>query len=276
MKWLSVRVRAAGQRERDTIAAALVETSAAGVQEDGEHVLTFLPAESDPEAVRAAIERASAGTRVEIRVVDDAGWSERWQPAVGLQRVGLLSVAPPWLADEAGDPARAVIIDPAMAFGTGEHPTTRGVLRLLQRTIRPGDVVADLGAGSAVLSIGAAKLSARHVAAIEWDPDAVSNAEANVARNGVAGRVTVLEGDAALILPLVAPVDLILANIISSVLVLLSPAMHAALGAGGRAVLGGILLTERKQMLAVLDGDGWEVVAEDEEGEWWSTLIMPQ
>ena len=73
-----------------------------------------------------------------------------------------------------------------MAFGTGEHATTRGVMRLMQDVIRAGDIVADLGAGSAVLAIAAAKLGAARVAAIELDPDAIGNAEENVARNGVA------------------------------------------------------------------------------------------
>ena len=258
------------------MAAALIGSGAAGVQEEGEFVLTFLPDDSDPDAVRAAVQRASAGAAVTIEAADDSGWPARWAPAVGLQRVGALTVAPPWLAHEAGDPARAVIIEPAMAFGTGEHPTTRGVLRLLQDTVRSGDLVVDLGAGSAVLSIGAAKLGARRVAAIEVDADAISNAEANVLRNGVADRVIVLEGDAALLLPLLAPVDLILANIISSVLIMLLPTMRAALSGLGRIILSGILHGERDQMRAVLQGDGWHVVAEDEEGEWWSVLIVPQ
>ena len=101
---------------------------------------------------------------------------------------------------------QSIIIEPGMAFGTGEHATTRGVIRLLQSVIRPGDRVADLGSGSAVLAIAAAKLGARYVAAIELDHDAIENAEQNVARNNVADRVSVIEGDAATLLPLVAPV----------------------------------------------------------------------
>jgi ribosomal protein L11 methylase PrmA len=79
------------------------------------------------------------------------------------------------------------VIDPGMAFGTGDHPTTRGVVRLMQGAVRPGDLVADLGAGSAVLSIAAIKLGAARAAAIEFDPDAIGNAEENVARNGAPG-----------------------------------------------------------------------------------------
>src|SRR5205085_11772487 len=123
------------------------------------------------------------------------------------------------------DPARTIVIDPGMAVGTGDHPTTRGVVRLMDGAIRRGDVVADLGAGSAVLSIAAVRLGAARAAAVELDPDAIGNAEENVRRNGAVGAVTVIQGDADLILPLLAPVRVILANIISSVLISLMQAM---------------------------------------------------
>ena len=133
-------------------------------------------------------------------------------------RVGNLVIAPPWLAGEF-DPHTTIVVDPAMAFGTGEHPTTRGVMRLMQGVVKSGDVVADLGAGSAVLSIAAAKLGARRVTAIEIDPDSIGNAEENVRVNGVGAIVEVIEGDATTLLPLLAPVRVVLANIISSVLI---------------------------------------------------------
>jgi ribosomal protein L11 methyltransferase len=138
--------------------------------------------------------------------------------------------------------------------------------------VQPGDTVADLGAGSAVLAIAAARLGARRVAAIEMDPDAIGNAELNVVRNDVADRVTVLEGDAAVLLPLVAPVRVILANIISSVITALLPTIGAALEDGGALILSGVLVTERAALLDVLERAGWAVEADDVEGEWWSAL----
>src|SRR6185312_7241181 len=118
----------------------------------------------------------------------------------------------------------------------------------MQSVIRGGERVADLGAGSAVLSIAAAKLGAAHVAAIEIDPDAIGNAEENVRCNGVADQVRVIEGDAATLLPLVAPVQVVLANIISSVLTELLPAISLALADEGCAILSGILVAEREDM----------------------------
>ena len=133
--------------------------------------------------------------------------------------------------------------------------------------------MADIGAGSAVLAISAVKLGAKHVAAIELDHDSIANAERNVDANGVAGRVTVIEGDAALLLPLVAPVRVVLANIISSVLLELLPTIARALTDDGEAVLSGILTEEREMMLEALGAGGWTLLGDDVEGSWWSARI---
>jgi ribosomal protein L11 methyltransferase len=169
-----------------------------------------------------------------------------------------------------------VIVDPAMAFGTGEHPTTRGAMRLMQDVIRSGDVVADLGAGSAVLSIAAIKLGAARVAAVEIDPDSIGNAEENIRANGVTEQVEVIEGDAATLLPLLAPVRVILANILSSVITPLLLAMKESLAPGGQAIISGMLLDERDAMLAALRDGDWVLEREDTEDAWWSAQIAPR
>jgi ribosomal protein L11 methyltransferase len=119
------------------------------------------------------------------------------------------------------------------------------VLRLMQSFIRDGDTVADLGAGSAVLAIAAAKLGAARATAVEMDHDAISNAIENAERNGVSDRVRVLEGDAGVMLPLLAPVRVVFANIISGVLVELLPVIARSLTGDGVAILSGILDEER-------------------------------
>jgi ribosomal protein L11 methyltransferase len=257
--WTSLRVEpgeAAGARE--AALAALFGAGAQGVHEDGVRLVTHFPPGADVDAVRAAVVAAvpqAVATQEPLPAVD---WSEAWKARIGAHAVGALTIAPPWLADGL-DPARTIIIEPGMAFGTGEHATTRGVARLLPAVLRPGQTVADLGAA--------------RVYAVEVDPDAIPDAEANVQRNGEGARVHVFEGDAEALLPLLAPVDVILANIISSVLVMLLPAMAAALAPGGRAILSGILREERDGMVATLQAAGWEVVAEDTEEPWWSVTV---
>lgn len=267
--WVSVRVCPGGQR--DALVAALFDAGVQGIQELGDDLLTQVPASAADDIVCAVL-AADAAARVDTAPLPDVDWSERWKEGLHAQHVGKLVICPPWLAAPF-DPATTIVVEPGMAFGTGDHATTRGVLRLLQEVIRPGARVADLGAGSAVLSIAAAKLGASHVAAIEIDPDAIGNAEENVRRNGVSRQVVVIEGDAAVLLPLIAPVHIVLANIVSSVLLELVPTIRAALAVDGRAILSGILQSEREEMQRALSFDGWRVEAEDAEDAWWSATI---
>ena len=268
--WITVRVVPGA--ERDRVAAALFEAGARGLQESGDALVTHVPDQATADALICAALAASVNARVETAPLENVDWSERWKASIRAHRLGRLTVAPPWLA-EGLDPSTTIVIEPQMAFGTGEHATTRGVIRLMQAVIRDGDRVADLGAGSAVLAIAAAKLGAARVVAIEIDHDAIANAEENVARNGVADRVSVLEGDAESLLPLVAPVRVVTANIISSVLLALLPTISHSLALDGRAILSGILMSERADMYAALEQSGWAVEAEDEEDEWWSATV---
>jgi ribosomal protein L11 methyltransferase len=245
---------------------------AQGVQEVGDHLVTLLASGQTADDVSCAVLSASPDAQVETEETPRVDWTERWKDALHVQHVGSLVIAPPWLAS-GEDPERTIVIEPGMAFGTGEHPTTRGIVRLLPRVIQAGDRVADVGAGSAVLSIAAVKLGAGHAFAIEIDRDAIGNAEENVQRNAVAGRVTILEGDAAALLPLVAPVNLVVANIISSVVERLLPAIGDALAPGGRAIISGILREELPEMMSALTAAGWRVEHEDVEDIWWTAAI---
>lgn len=267
--WTTVRVR--DLTDRAAVIAALFEAGAEGVQELDDEVVTHVR-DADQARIAAALRAADAMAAVQFVATPDIDWSAQWRSRIGAHRLGTLVVTPPWLANRFTH-AERIVIDPGMAFGTGEHETTRGVLRLLQGVIRARDTVADLGSGSAVLAIAAAKLGARRVVAIELDPDAIGNAEENVARNDVGDRVSVIEGDAASLLPLVAPVRIVLANIISSVLIQLLPVIGAALTSDGVAILSGILAAERGEIEAAVASGGWTVIAADEEGAWWSATI---
>jgi ribosomal protein L11 methyltransferase len=267
--WVTVRVSPGSNR--DAVIAAMFEAGVQGLEEAGEALVTQVAGQALANDVLCAVMAASADAHVETAPLPDIDWSERWKLGIHIQSLGALFVSPPWLSASL-DPARTIVIDPGMAFGTGEHATTRGVIRLLERVVQPGDRVADLGTGSAVLAIAAAKLGANRVAAIELDHDAIGNAEENVARNDVADRVTVIEGDAATLLPLVAPVNVITANIISSVLLELLPVIARALATDGHAILSGILSVEREAMLGAIQAN-WRVDAEDEEDNWWSATI---
>ena len=268
--WVTVRVHPGSNR--DAVIAALFESGAQGIQEVGESIVTQVASQALAEELEQAALAASSDAVVSTAPLPDVDWSEQWKQGIHAQVLGGLTVAPPWLAGDL-DPESSIVIEPGMAFGTGEHATTRGVIRLMQTVVRPGDRVADLGSGSAVLAIAAAKLGARYVAAIELDHDAIENAEQNVARNNVANRVAVIEGDASTLLALVAPVRVVMANIISSVLIELLPVIELSLDEDGRAILSGILAEEREMMIRSLDDSGWRMEAEDHEDIWWSATI---
>jgi len=272
--WISVRVSSSNADDgaRRARLAALFAVGAQGVHEDGAALVTHFPPGIDLQGVHHALTEADADAVVETAPVADVDWSEAWKARIVAHELGQLTVAPTWLA-EGRDPATTIIIEPGMAFGTGDHPTTRGVVRLLPAVLRAGDIVADLGAGSAVLAIAAAKLGAARVYAVELDGESIPDAEANIARNNVADRVHVFEADARVLLPLLAPVRVVLANIISSVLIEILPTIANAVPPDGAAILSGILHEERSTMLEILESTGWRLVAEDTEGIWWSASI---
>ncbi len=271
--WLAVRVEPSGDSQG--VIDAMFRAGSLGVQEDGATVVTHFPPGTDLAEIECAICLADPGAKIVSSHVPATNWNE-WRASVGAHRLGKITIAPPWLASEPASDIE-VIIDPGMAFGTGEHATTRGVVRLMQQLAEIPATVADLGAGSAVLSICAARLGATRVVAIELDLDAIGNAEENIAVNGVGGVVSVIEGDATVLLPLVAPVNLVLANIISSVLIGLLPVIRNSLTSSGHAILSGILAEERPMMVGVFDEAGWKIVSEDTEEGWWSVLIaLPQ
>jgi len=252
--------------------AALFDAGSMGIHEDGDTLVTNLPDGSDVDLVRRRVAEADPAAEVDVTTVAAPDFQE-WRGTVGAHTVGAITVAPPWVETDSG--GIVIRIEPAMAFGTGEHATTRLCLLLLQRAIRAGDTVADLGSGSAVLSIAAAKLGAKRVAAIEIDPDSTANAEENVARNEARDVVHLFEGDAAVLLPLIAPVRVVIANILSSVIIELLPTMGEALTRDGEAIFSGILVEEREMMLAKLADAGWSLTSEASENEWWGASVRP-
>lgn len=181
-------------------------------------------------------------------------------------------------ADKVPAGAISLLIEAAMAFGTGHHGTTKGCLLALDRLADAGvraQNVADIGCGTAVLAMAAAKLWGLPVLASDIDAVAVDVAKANVLANDLAGRVTCVEaaGFDHPALAAAAPFDLVFANILMGPLLDLAPAMAAHLAPGGRAILSGLLTEQADRVIAAYAAEGLHL---EDRGDIdvWSTLVL--
>lgn len=264
---------------RDAVAAWLVARTGQALEERADGTLVgFL--ESPERFVRLREDlRAAFGPEVEAhrRPLATVDWSEQWRAGLGPRRFGRLVVRPSWLAAPSLDDGEVtLVLDPEMAFGSGEHGSTRAALRLLERSLPNAATVLDLGSGSGILAIAAALLGANWATGVELDDEAVAIAERNAHRNAVADRVRFLAGDAGLLAPLLAPVDLVVSNILRTVNTALLAPIHAALRPGGFAIFSGMEASEAALFHPPLVAAGFEEVAELEDDGWWAIATRRQ
>jgi ribosomal protein L11 methyltransferase len=205
----------------------------------------------------------------EVSPLPRIDWTDHWRDGLGPRRVGRLTIAPSW-ATAPLSTADTIVLDPETAFGSGEHGSTRSALVLMDRLLVSGTSVLDLGSGSGILTIAAAKLGARRATGIEIDPEAMPVAEKNAARNSVANRVTFLLGDAKALAPLLGPVELVVSNILRSANVTLLPTIASSLAPGGCAIFAGMETTERELFLEALTGAGYTAADETTDEGWWA------
>ena len=296
---------------------------------------TYVPLDEQAEDTRQRVEQAlwHLGQMrpigpLQTRALQEEDWANAWKQHYAVLRVGeRIVIVPSWLEHTPAPEDVVLHLDPGMAFGTGLHPTTRLCLRLLERYTRPGQRALDLGTGSGILAIAAARLGADAVLALDNDPVAVAVAAENVARNGVSERVTVAEGSlgagarmghwlsgdfgpsaapapaavtpspgpsaapapAAVapspgppaapapdpVAPHPGPFDLIVANLIARVLVILAPDLAAALAPGGVLISSGILDTRAAEVEAAFAAAGLRLLERHAEGEWVALVHTP-
>ncbi len=202
-----------------------------------------------------------AGTDLTLRYVEEADWANAWKEFYKPFRVGRrLVVTPPWEHPELAPDDIPLVIDPGMAFGTGSHPTTQLCLVALEDYVRPGARVADIGTGSGILAIAAAKMGASHVAANDNDPLAVRIARENAAANGVPVEIT----DA---LP-TGQYDAVVANILADVIIGMAEELQVLLAPGGVLLASGIIDTREADVRLALEGIGLNHLETRRQTEW--------
>jgi ribosomal protein L11 methyltransferase len=275
-RWLALSVETVTPLESELLVEGLLGLGGRGVQEVEGGLITYVPAPADPEAfVRVAREQLLETTgldhiRLTWRWQEHRDWSVLWRQGLGPRTItDRLIVTPSWCEAEAPEGAVVATIDPGMAFGTAEHETTRGSLRLMDRAVASGEKLLDVGCGSAVLAISAVLLGARDVLAVDIDPYACEAARENVALNGVAPSVRIEE-------VAVSPdwlrgqdsFDGILANIQTKILVPLLEGFASVLNPRGWLVLSGITENEWPEVIRSAEQVGFELEDVDAEGEW--------
>ena len=241
-------------------------------------VRAYVPARDADQARRAAAEASEAlghlqafGLRpigeLRTRPVHETDWADAWKAHFPVLRVGRrIVIRPTWRRHRRAPDDVVLALDPGMAFGTGLHPTTRlclaAVEALADRGVVSGARVLDVGCGSGILAIAAARLGAREVLGVDTDPIAT---EANALRNRVARVVRARPGS----LPTgAAPWDVVVANLIASLLVALAPAVATELRTGGSLLASGIFVDREADVRIAFDGAGLDVVGRSSEGEW--------
>lgn len=293
-RWLGLMIRFgddAGDSEPDPArlrraAALLLEEGATAVREEGNALVTHLPRLERPrrvvERLRNRLGEGEAGSAPEIESwwEADRDWVEEWRRGLEPRRVGERLVLAPHESDPPVQEGDVVVrVEPGMAFGSGDHGSTRGVLRLLEGALRPGDRVLDAGTGNGVLAAAAALLGAERIVAVDVDPDAVEVARETLERNGVTDRVRLCEARVdRVFLALLEPLrfELVAANLSARALRPLLRPLRPRVEPGGALVIGGILEEEAAGFRPAVRSAGWRVEAEIRDEGWWSARLRPR
>lgn len=225
-------------------------------------IVAYFEAPDDAEDAKASVLEGFAGARAVIEGVEERDWSVAWRDQIQSVTVGRLWVGPPWAAQPADKVC--IVIEPKMAFGTGDHPTTSLCLAAVDDFMRthPGASVLDVGMGTGVLAFAAKKLGAGRAVGVDNDPVTVELAEEVAAVNGISGvalstkPLTAIEGT----------FDLVLANILANTLVELAPLIAPKVA--GRLVLAGVLVPQANEVRGAFEALGLKSIGEAVQGEW--------
>ena len=201
--------------------------------------------------------------------VEEEDWANNWKAYFKPMRVGQrLVVVPSWESFELQDGDLPLYLDPGMAFGTGTHATTSLCLRWLEQLVQPGSRVLDVGTGSGILAIAARRLGADPVVGIDIDPVAVQVAQENAAKNGTA--IDLRQGTIDQVEP--GEADLVIANIIASIIIDILPDVVTRLKSGGRFLASGII-AEKKQAVVDAMTAAWLLPLEVREENGWVAIL---
>jgi ribosomal protein L11 methyltransferase len=264
---------------RDSLILRITAAGCLGVIEQDESVIAYFPETADVKSItddlslmKALIEKSGAvnGLIFGHRLIPEQDWNESWKKGFLPIDVGeRFTILPPW--EEKRKDRVNLVIDPAMAFGTGHHETTRSCLMLMEKYAAqdPKESFLDVGMGTGILAIAASHLGYRRIIGVDTDVLAVEAAQINVGLNH-AGGIEIREGSIA---DMDETYDFIAANLISGVLIQLAPALASHLKPSGVAVLSGILADQDGEVVEAMTGAGLKLVERYLDGKWVSLVV---
>ena len=298
MQWIEAKVVFEGGNEEmivDLIADAFYSLNAKGVVVDdpwmdpGQSwapdavprpeqpaVTGYLPADGQLEHRRQFLAQRLArladengfAYQIHFRAIDEEDWAQSWKAFFWPRQITPHLVVKPTWRDYRAEPGQLVIeIDPGMAFGTGTHPTTALCLRLLEKYLRPGQHVLDVGTGSGILLIAAAKLGAARMTGIDLDPLAVEVARQNMRQNHIPPAAAELTCGH-LVDQVTGAYDLVVANILAEVIIHLLEDAARVIRPGGLLICSGIIQAARAEVAEKMIACGFDRIDILEEEEW--------
>ena len=261
----------------DGMYGALLDESLLNADKTKASVSVFIPETRSVAEAKAFVEGqlASGGIEYTIETVGcrEEDWAESWKKYYHPIKVGKIVVVPAWEDYTPADDEITVTMDPGMAFGTGTHETTRLVISMLQKYVKKGDRMLDVGTGSGILSICASRLGADNCAAYDIDPTAVKVARENIAASGV-NNITCDVSD------LLKGVDLtggkyniVAANIVADIIIRMMPDISKYMADDAVLIASGIICPRREEVEKSMAENGFEVFDELVENDWCALAV---
>ena len=285
MRWVEIEVRAT-DASADAVTNILIEEGCGGTaynrpSDSITNVLGYLPVddrlEGRLENIRERVKHLPdfglelASDEISIKWVQDEEWATAWKQFFKPMNIGRIVIKPSWEEYVEREDDLVVEIDPGMAFGTGNHPTTQLCLLALQDYVRGGETVLDVGTGSGILAIASAKLGATRVVGLDVDTVAVEAAQENVKRMGMEDVIRIDMADSPSAFE--GSADIVVANIIANVIIAMADDLIAKVKPGGKLIASGIIQDRAEDVKSTLESKGLRLLEDRREGEW-VALIM--